>query len=138
MFLGVLIRPPLMVFGFLAAMALLEGLGRVIGQIFSVFGFAVLEESFLGISGFMAFAVILGLIVITAVWKLFGLVNYFPERILSWIGESGQHFGEKEEARAVSVNYKEAGSVSTRILNPLSTPEKAIKPVLPRKKEDAS
>jgi hypothetical protein len=61
LFLGVLLRPPMMVLGFLLAMTMMSAIGRMTGHIFSVFGFDRLGESFLGVAGFLAFAVILGL-----------------------------------------------------------------------------
>ncbi|MDR1080585.1 MAG: DotA/TraY family protein [Deltaproteobacteria bacterium] len=121
MFLAVVLRPPLMVFGFLLAMALLNGLGHVIGRVFSVFGFAFLEESFLGVSGFMAFSVILGAVTVTAVWKLFGLSVSLPDRVVSWIGAQIGPGGEAREAREVSGGYREAGELSTRMLGPVRT-----------------
>ncbi|MDR2353567.1 MAG: DotA/TraY family protein [Deltaproteobacteria bacterium] len=124
LFLGVLLRPPLMVFGFLIAMALLNGVGRVIGHIFGAFGFAFLGESFLGVSGFMAFSVILGISVVTATWKLFGLMSHLPDRVINWIGEHIHSLGEREEARSFNANYREAGTISTRMINPVTTPDR--------------
>jgi hypothetical protein len=119
LFLGVLLRPPLMIFGFLLAMALLNGLGRIIGHVFSVFGFDFLEGSFLGISGFMAFSVILGIVIVTAAWKLFGLCVYLPDKVVSWIGGIERNLGEREDARIGESGFKGAGGVSTRMLEPL-------------------
>jgi conjugal transfer/type IV secretion protein DotA/TraY len=119
MFLSVVLRPPLMVFGFLAAMGLLNGLGRVIGHVFSVFGFAFLEESFLGVSGFMAFSVILGAVTVTAVWKLFGMMAKLPDRVVSWIGAQIGPGGETGDGRVASSSYREAGALSTRMADPV-------------------
>ncbi|MDR1657727.1 MAG: DotA/TraY family protein [Deltaproteobacteria bacterium] len=121
--LGVLLRPPLMVFGFLTAMALMTGTGRVVGYIFAVFGFDRLGESFLGLSGFMAFSIILGLAVVAAAWKLFGLISHLPERVMAWIGTHAQHFSEVEDVRRNQGEYAQAGGLSSRMLNPAtSTP----------------
>jgi conjugal transfer/type IV secretion protein DotA/TraY len=120
LFLGVLLRPPMMILGFLLAMTLLNGIGRVIGHIFSVFGFDRLGESFLGVSGFLAFAVILGLCALTAVWKLFGLVVTLPDKVMAWIGGGGGSYGEIEEARRHQAGYQVAGSVGTKVLEPLA------------------
>jgi conjugal transfer/type IV secretion protein DotA/TraY len=124
LFLGVLLRPPLMVFGFLMAMALLNGLGRVIGLAFSAFGFDYLSEGFLGISGFMAFAVILGIVVVTAAWKLFGLIGHLPDKVVGWIGASMHSFDERGEARQQAGSYREAGNLSSRMLDPVAKAER--------------
>jgi hypothetical protein len=101
-------------------MALMNGLGRVTGRVFSVFGFAFLQESFLGASGFMAFSVILGAVTVTAVWKLFGLMCSLPDRVVAWIGARIGPGGESGDARAVSGGYREAGELSTRMLGPVA------------------
>ncbi|MDR3155063.1 MAG: DotA/TraY family protein [Deltaproteobacteria bacterium] len=127
LFLAVILRPPLMVFGFLLAMALLNGLGRVIGRVFSVFGFAFLEESFLGASGFLAFAVILGAVTVTAVWKLFGLMSGLPDRVVGWIGGRLEHTGEQSDGRESAGSYREAGTLATRMLEPVRGPSAAAR-----------
>jgi hypothetical protein len=110
----------MMVLGFLAAMALLSGLGRVTGSVFSAFGFARLGEGFLGVSGFLAFSVILGSCAIGAAWKLFGLAAGLPDRVLSWVGAGGGGGGEAEEARRGQASFQAAGSLGTRMLEPLA------------------
>jgi hypothetical protein len=120
-----------MVFGFLIAMALITSVGRIIGYVFSVFGFAYLSESFLGISGFMAFSVILGAVVVTAVWKIFGLMGTLPDRVVSWIGGHVPGQNERGEAARSQVEYGQAGAVSTQALNHLTKPEKARMPARP-------
>ncbi|MDR2349989.1 MAG: DotA/TraY family protein [Deltaproteobacteria bacterium] len=126
LFLGVLLRPPLMVFGFLMAMALVNVFGRTIGQIFSVFGFGFLGETFLGISGFLAFAAILGIVTVTAVWKLFGLMSHLPDKVVNWIGGSIHGLGETGDAQSAKSSYREVGTVTTRMLDPVAKPERPL------------
>ncbi|MDR3134920.1 MAG: DotA/TraY family protein [Deltaproteobacteria bacterium] len=127
LFLGVLLRPPMMVIGFLLAMALLNGIGRMVGQVFSVFGFDRLGESFLGISGFLAFAVIVGLCAVTATWKLFGLSSHLPDRVMAWIGGGGGGYGEIEDARRSQAGYQAAGGLGTKMLEPIALKKDAAK-----------
>jgi hypothetical protein len=123
LFLGVLLRPPLMVFGFLVAMGLLNGVGRIVGRVFSVFGFARLGESFLGVSGFLAFAVILGLCSIMACWRLFALAGSLPDRVMGWIGAGARGGGaEEEEARRHQTGYAAAGGVATKMIDSAANP----------------
>jgi conjugal transfer/type IV secretion protein DotA/TraY len=117
--LGVLVRPPLMVFGFLMAMGLMTGLGRVVGHMLAVFGFDRLGESFLGVSGFLAFSVILGLGVVAAAWRLFGLASHLPEKVVTWIGAHVGHYGEVEESRRTQGGYSAAGALSTKMIEPV-------------------
>jgi hypothetical protein len=104
-----------MVFGFLAAMALLNGSGRVIGKIFSVFGFASDGEGFLGLAGFLAFSLILGLAALAAAWKFFGLSVTLPDRVLSWVGLGLGGDDSLSQARDSQARFQGALGVQTRI-----------------------
>ncbi|MDR0620763.1 MAG: DotA/TraY family protein [Deltaproteobacteria bacterium] len=121
LFLGVLLRPPMMVFAFLMAMALLNGIGRMVGHVFSVFGFDRLGETFIGPMGFVAFSAILGLCAMTAAWKLFGLVSRLPDRVMVWIGGGGDHHGEIEDAKRVQAGTLTASNFALKAIGPLVT-----------------
>jgi conjugal transfer/type IV secretion protein DotA/TraY len=127
LFLGVLLRPPMMVLGFLLAMTLMGAVGQMAGHIFSVFGFGRLGESFLGLAGFLAFAVILGLAVVAAAWKLFGLAIQLPDKVLSWIGQHMERFGEVHEAHSQQGSFTTAGGVGRRFIEPLIKPTSKTK-----------
>ena len=101
-------------------MALMTGLGRLIGHTLAVFGFDRVGESFLGVSGFLAFSVILGLCVATAAWRLFGLAAHLPDKVVAWIGAHVHHYAEVEESRRISSGYGAAGDLSTKMIEPIS------------------
>ncbi|MDR1577818.1 MAG: DotA/TraY family protein [Deltaproteobacteria bacterium] len=126
LFLGVLLRPPLMVVGFLIAMALLNLLGRLGGQAITILGAEIFQDSFLGLSGFFAMAGVLGAAVVTATYKLFGLTSQLPERVLAWIGASAPSQGEASSTREVAAKFQTLGAVGTGIVKPAA--ETRIKP----------
>lgn len=117
LFLGVFLRPPLMVFGFLIAMTLLNGLGLVIGVIFSAFVFDFLSDTVLGISATLAYLVVLGSVITMAAYKFFGLITHLPDRVTNWIGQQLHSLGEGYEASKVSHHFSSTGGVSSQTGN---------------------
>jgi hypothetical protein len=104
-FLGVLLRPPLMVLGFLMAMALLNLLGRLGGQAMTILGEEIFQNSFLGVSGFLALSAILGGAVVASAYKLFGLTSHLAERVVGWIGQDSHHLGESSDAYKAQTSF---------------------------------
>ncbi|MGL4208430.1 MAG: DotA/TraY family protein, partial [Candidatus Adiutrix sp.] len=115
LFLGVFLRPPLMVFGFLIAISLINVFGFIIGLIFSSFVFEFLGDTVFGISAFLAYIFILGSVIITATYKIFGLISYLPERVTNWIGQQFHSLGEKEDMASAKGQFAQGGKISNAI-----------------------
>lgn len=111
LFLGILIRPPLMVAGFFCAVILLNVLGRLIGTGFEMFVAGTSQTKILGITGTISMLVILGIVVMVLANKLFSLIHYLPEHVTNWIGQQMHSLGEKEDQSASKAVF--AGSTST-------------------------
>ena len=101
LFLGILIRPPLMVAGFFCAVILINVLGRLIGQGFEMFIAGTSQTKLLGITGTISMLVILGATVIMLANKFFSLIHYLPEHVTNWIGQQFHSLGEKEDQAGV-------------------------------------
>ena len=95
--LGIIIRPPLMVAGFFAAIILMNVLGRLIGTGFEMFIAGTGQTKMLGITGTFSMLVILGIMVIMLANKFFSLIHYLPEHVTNWIGQQFHSLGEKED-----------------------------------------
>ena len=95
--LGIVIRPPLMVTGFFAAILLMNVLGRLVGAGFELFIAGTAQTRIIGITGTFAMLVILGIVVIMAANKFFSLIHYLPEHVTNWIGQQFHSLGEKED-----------------------------------------
>ncbi|MBQ3060216.1 MAG: DotA/TraY family protein [Desulfovibrio sp.] len=95
--LGIIIRPPLMVAGFFAAIILMNVLGRLIGTGFEMFIAGTGQSKMLGITGTFSMLVILGIMVIMLANKFFSLIHYLPEHVTNWIGQQFHSLGEKED-----------------------------------------
>ena len=117
LFLGILIRPPLMVAGFFCAVVLLNVLGRLLGTGFEIICNGIGQTKFLGLVGTISMCIILGAVVITAANKFFSLIHYLPEHVTNWIGQQLHSLGEKEDqagAKAVVAGSTNAISESSR------------------------
>ena len=109
--LGIIIRPPLMVAGFFAAVILLNVLGRVIGTGFELFIAGTSQTKVIGITGTISMLIILGIVVIMMANKFFSLIHYLPEHVTNWIGQQFHSLGEKEDQSGVKGVF--VGSTST-------------------------
>ena len=99
--LGIIIRPPLMVAGFFAAVILLNVLGRVIGAGFEMFIAGTSQAKVIGLTGTISMLIILGIVVIMMANKFFSLIHYLPEHVTNWIGQQFHSLGEKEDQSGV-------------------------------------
>lgn len=113
LFLGILIRPPLMVAGFFCAIILLNVLGRLLGQGFEFFIAGTSQTKVIGITGTIAMAVILGTVVMILANKFFSLIHYLPEHVTNWIGQQFHSLGEKEDQGAAKGVFISAANVSS-------------------------
>ena len=112
--LGIVIRPPLMVTGFFAAILLMQVLGRLIGGGFELFIAGTAQTRIVGITGTFAMLIILGITVVMAANKFFSLIHYLPEHVTNWIGQQFQSLGEKEDqAGAKNVFIGSTNAVSS-------------------------
>lgn len=108
---GIIIRPPLMVAGFFAAVILLNVLGRVIGAGFEMFIAGTSQTKVIGLTGTISMLIILGIVVIMMANKFFSLIHYLPEHVTNWIGQQFHSLGEKEDQSGVKGVF--VGSTST-------------------------
>jgi conjugal transfer/type IV secretion protein DotA/TraY len=99
--LGIIIRPPLMVAGFFAAVILMNVLGRLIGAGFEMFIAGTSQTKVIGITGTFSMLIILGIVVIMTANKFFSLIHYLPEHVTNWIGQQFHSLGEKEDQAGV-------------------------------------
>lgn len=103
--LGIIIRPPLMVAGFFAAIILMNVLGRLIGASFEMFIAGTGQSKMIGITGTISMLVILGIVVIMMANKFFSLIHYLPEHVTAWIGQQFHSLGEKEDQAGVKAIF---------------------------------
>lgn len=116
--LTVILRPALMIFGLVAAIALMYPFGAILNEVFpSVFNMSV-GSSPEGTSAATILTKVAGAfiyvgIMMTLVSKIFSLIHILPDQILRWIGGSQDYFGRGMEQEAVGGAKQAVGSVSS-------------------------
>ena len=120
--LTVILRPALMIFGLVAAIALMYPFGAILNEVFpAVFNMSVGSsgasgremETAGGILTKVAGAFIYVGVMMTLVTKIFSLIHVLPDQILRWIGGSQDFFGKGMEHEATGGAKQAVGSVSS-------------------------
>ncbi len=99
LFLGVLIRPPLMVVGLLLSAVLASGIFSAIGSAFSAFAGDSMRDD---IVGYVTMSLIMTGLVLTVMHKLYGLITFLPDQAMSYIGHLMQGQDSSSDEAAVA------------------------------------
>lgn len=93
--LGLLLRPVLAVFGFIAAITISSVMGEFINKVFfQVFSFSQGDGKGLGFFiGVIAGCAIYVAIMFSFIKKTFGLMHVIPDELMKWIGGGGDQLG---------------------------------------------
>jgi len=116
LFLGILIRPPLMVAGFFCAVILVNVIGRLVGTGFEMFVSGASQTKMVGILGTMAMLVILGSTTMLLANKFFSLIHYLPEHVTNWIGQQFHNLGEKEDQANIKHTFSSSASPAANVM----------------------
>lgn len=95
--LSLIMRPTLMVFGFISAVLLVSVLGAFVNSSFGA-AFSGAEAGggwFGGIFGPLGAVVVYVALIMAITWKGFGLIHVIPDRILRWVGGGDEGLGEE-------------------------------------------
>lgn len=95
MVLGLLLRPVLAIFGFIAAITISSVMGEFINKVFfQVFAFSQGDGNGIGwFFGMIAGVAIYIAIMFSFVKKTFGLMHIIPDELMKWIGGGGDQLG---------------------------------------------
>lgn len=95
MVLGLLLRPALAIFGFIAAIVISSVMGEFINKVFfQVFSFSQGDGNGLGFFiGTIAGTAIYVAIMFSFIKKTFGLMHVIPDELMRWIGGGGDQLG---------------------------------------------
>lgn len=91
--LGLLLRPPLIVLGFICSLISVEYVLRLFNAVFFPVFFASMGESMIGLVTMIAAVAIYFGVMNTILHKIFGLTHIVPDQILRWIGGGGDNLG---------------------------------------------
>ncbi len=110
LFLGVLIRPPLMVLGFFCTFGCMKIVAWLIGTTFIVFVNGATSGNAVGPITTLAMIAILCMIIIEAAHRVFGLITHLPDNVMKWIGSGTSGMGEERSSGMVKAGFAYAGS----------------------------
>jgi hypothetical protein len=94
MLLGVLVRPPLMVVGFMCAVVIMPLVGALTGLTFMVFSRNIAGSHFTGLLSIIAMTFLIGFVMVLVSHKVFKLITHLPDTVTKWIGQTVQNLGE--------------------------------------------
>jgi hypothetical protein len=121
MLLGVLVRPPLMVVGFMSAVVIMPLIGTLTGLTFMVFSRNIAGSHFTGPLSIIAMTFLIGFVMVLVSHKVFKLITHLPDTVTKWIGQTVQNLGEdgdEQRTRAMFTGavgkVESAGGASVR------------------------
>ena len=95
--LALVVRPSLMVFGLIGGILLSGILVNFAGELATPYFTQVHGDSVVGVIGWAAGVFIMGSLVLSIVRRCFNLSFELADRVVRWIGHSGEHLGEHQE-----------------------------------------
>jgi conjugal transfer/type IV secretion protein DotA/TraY len=96
LFLGVLLRPPLMVIGFFFSIAMMHVVGQVLTLGIHAAAAGLRAGNTSGLFTFVALLAVIGGLLVATVHKIFGIVTWVPEQVMRWIQGDGHVLGEQQ------------------------------------------
>ena len=101
LFLSILMKPPLMVFGFFLSFELVKIVGMMLGDGFMIFATGMQTNYATGPIAFLALTVLLAGMIVTFGHKVFGLITWLPDNVIRWVGQQAQSLGEHADEHRV-------------------------------------
>ncbi len=111
-----LLRPFLMVFGFVVSFLLIRFLGGFLQEIFMISSTAMNGQYSRGLVTVIATVGIFGMIVMVAAQKVYGLIVHFPDMILSYVGKNLSGSGEGQDNHKIEGMFQSLGSKGSGFL----------------------
>ncbi|MHB8549331.1 MAG: DotA/TraY family protein, partial [Thermoplasmataceae archaeon] len=112
LFLSVLLRPALMIFGYILAVGVFDGVALLIGQSWQVFSAGT--GYVMGPVAAAATVVVMVTLITMSAHQCFGLITWLPEKVTNWIGQFGQNLGEQQSITQVRAGVGVAAGVVAR------------------------
>lgn len=111
LFFGILVRPFAMLLGFCIAATVIDQVGELLANLFSVY--IVDRESITNHSDIPIISGLILFFIFAAIWtsfvhKIFGLVAYLPDVMMQWLGATGHHLGSDKDEQQVSGTVRSA------------------------------
>lgn len=105
LFLTVLLRPTLMIFGFFFAISVLGAVTWFVGKTFQVMFGSIVQGHVLFIFGMLAGIYLMTYVLVAIAHKCFALIHLTPENVFAWIGQFANSLGEDHHRGQVDRNF---------------------------------
>ncbi|MHB1527839.1 MAG: DotA/TraY family protein [Acidiferrobacteraceae bacterium] len=112
LFLSVLIRPALMIFGYILAVGVFDGVALLIGQSWQVFSAGT--GYVMGPVDAAATVVVMVTLITMSAHQCFGLITWLPAKVTNWIGQFGENLGQDSGVQQVRAGVGVAAGVVAR------------------------
>lgn len=112
LFLSVMIRPALMIFGYVLATGVFDGCALLIGQSWQVFSSGT--GYVMGPVNAAATIVVMVTLITLAAHQCYGLITWLPSKVTAWVGQFGTQLGESGGAEQVRSGVGVAAGVVAR------------------------
>lgn len=115
--LSLTLRPALMVFGFAAAVAVMDPMGKFVNETFAGAFFGSVSSGMTGLLKILAGAVIYMTVMLMIINRVFSLIHQIPDGILRWMGGGDNVIGREAEqassgaGKAIAAGTAAAGAV---------------------------
>ncbi|EAT16742.1 DotA/TraY family protein [Desulfuromonas acetoxidans] len=95
LFFSVLLRPPLLMIGFVFSIVMLNGIGKYLAEGFQIYTAGLAAGQLSGAITYTATTVIFTVVMVLALQKLFSLITWLPDNVIRWIGQGAASLGEQ-------------------------------------------
>lgn len=116
--LGLLLRPVLMVFGFIASVSLLPVIGYYVNKVF--FDTMQMSQDGMGFVAIIVSTAVYVYIIYYSIMTVFKLIHIIPDQLLRWIGGGQEQLGQYSQSmsKGTAAGYAAAvGFASNQMLN---------------------
>lgn len=105
--LSLMLRPVLMVFGFIAAVVMLSVFGQFVNRIFADVFLVSQQDSgfFVWLGAFLAGPIIYCIVMFFVIKKMFTVIYMIPDQLLNWFSGGGAQLGRSAEAIGGTSTY---------------------------------
>lgn len=125
--LSLTMRPALMVFGFAAAVAVMNPMGKFVNETFMGAFFGSVSSGMVGMFKMLAGAVIYATVMMMIINRVFSLIHQIPDGILRWIGGGDNIIGrEAEQASSGAGKAIAAGTAAAGAMGAMQNAGKEI------------
>ena len=130
--LSILMRPALIVTGFLFSLIIITAFGKIVNFAFTALGLNLADKYLFGPSSMVAMSVILCVSLLIFCQKIFILIVKLPTEVTRWVGQYFHNLGEDQDESRASQGF---GSMGRRSESAITSSGGAVENVINKNKK---